>query len=1167
MGLFTSADEKLCDKFARGEVADFDGEEVSPKAIRAIILGIDIKNKFAELRAISQSALRIRGARINGRLELDNISAPGGGMLPTLMFERCTLVGGISVANSHFVHLSLIDCTFVSQDDSEPTINLIAAGIGSDVVVRHARAADSDGVLWFDARNAHVDGDLILNSSRFRTPAAREKRRHAENNIYAVCAAGAEISGSILALGGLEADGGVNISNAHIQGDVWFSGALLEKREGHAFTAQLTRIDGSLSLNALPDERESTEYRVFRAEGNVHLFGVRIGMDLWLDGARIRNPGGTALDLTRATIGGDLSITGYDNRPGAEARALGELALHGVSVGSSAWIGPLYNGITGSDIALICDSISVAKQFSLLGVTPLPRDSAREDRKKQFFALDPLPATAVRQAFNPTLQRELCKNGISMIAAQLGSLVIGQAVERDGGVVKLKPTTLNGGFLAPAMTCATECHISGDVFGDVNLMSLTLRNGSLNVAGMRLISSESGPKAAAPEMLLKDADIGKSLQIRMEDKQGQQSGAAQAQSGVELAEVREAPLKCMPGYSIVEVLWAGEVPRMTAHLVRRQPSRNPLLRLLGLGQRESVLTFAGTSQLFFELREAGALVLDDVEQAAEFLRLFCGQVQGEDGAFRIYEPGEVLPHGISVDCEPIAEGLAARERSVAELKAKLDPDNALDGAQLAEAEQILAMMRALASGDVARGIALQIEPLKIQKQGETFQATADLLYGNAFFRANFEIDAAHKTNIVAMKNDDPLSPDLVVPLRYDGKVVSSESKSQGWPMGPVVPGMEALSGRALRRAQDLLASHSPDIAEFSNAIIDLEDAQCDTLRDGGGSDWGASVTLKLDRFTYRHAQSLPGEVGDAVVSRARKALRRIFGYERRSGSARYASLLQQYSRGDQARPAWQSVLAEYRPQPFEQLIRVARASGDEEMATTVEIKKNWIEGWRFARRFRGWLTLLGLVGAAAWGGTHGVNNLVDVGVLALIAVPTALLFDIGNIALWGMFGYLRRPVNAVVTLCLFFALGAWGVHVANANDRMVIEVTPTAGSIDARQARFATPVDRGQAAGDLKCGGEINETLYAIDVFIPLIDLRQETRCTVGIVAGSETAPAGAASGGSWLDQQASDLRRRTIESRPFWEIAKALYGLLGWAILSLSILTFARISRQYSEG
>jgi hypothetical protein len=50
--------------------------------------------------------------------------------------------------------------------------------------------------------------------------------------------------------------------------------------------------------------------------------------------------------------------------------------------------------------------------------------------------------------------------------------------------------------------------------------------------------------------------------------------------------------------------------------------------------------------------------------------------------------------------------------------------------------------------------------------------------------------------------------------------------------------------------------------------------------------------------------------------------------------------------------------------------------------------------------------------------------------------------------------------------------------------------------VNAPKLVFAFGTDRMSA--NIRCADNINEILYAADVFIPLIDLREENKCEVG---------------------------------------------------------------------
>jgi len=85
------------------------------------------------------------------------------------------------------------------------------------------------------------------------------------------------------------------------------------------------------------------------------------------------------------------------------------------------------------------------------------------------------------------------------------------------------------------------------------------------------------------------------------------------------------------------------------------------------------------------------------------------------------------------------------------------------------------------------------------------------------------------------------------------------------------------------------------------------------------------------------------------------------------------------------------------------------------------------------------------------------------------------------------------------------------------------------------------------------CDLDVNSLLYAVDIFLPLIDLDQERRCTIREVGGE---PAGDGPGIS--EEQHDDYAG--------WRLGKALYEILGWIITSLVILTITGVLRRDLE-
>ena len=71
---------------------------------------------------------------------------------------------------------------------------------------------------------------------------------------------------------------------------------------------------------------------------------------------------------------------------------------------------------------------------------------------------------------------------------------------------------------------------------------------------------------------------------------------------------------------------------------------------------------------------------------------------------------------------------------------------------------------------------------------------------------------------------------------------------------------------------------------------------------------------------------------------------------------------------------------------------------------------------------------------------------------------------------------------------------------------------------------------------EVPCGNLINLVVYPLDVMVPLLDLRQESRCHVSF--------------------QNQGL-----------EVLKSLYAILGWLVISGLIVTWSGIVRRQTEG
>jgi hypothetical protein len=459
-------------------------------------------------------------------------------------------------------------------------------------------------------------------------------------------------------------------------------------------------------------------------------------------------------------------------------------------------------------------------------------------------------------------------------------------------------------------------------------------------------------------------------------------------------------------------------------------------------------------------------------------------------------------------------------------------------------------------------------------------------------------------------------------------------------------------GHALR----LYSPGAPREESFAlDGEADLSGLSCDTLDDDLGRAWTASVKLSINHFTYRRTALVEGR-----PEARHKPSHRIVGDWFRAKRAEQVApwrwlpaawlsetsdflpwwqhrrnwIFQQFRAGPEddasTRPP-DIEPADYRPQPFEQAIAVARAEGRDSDAIQFEILQQSIEWKHFNQLMRWWLGVSGIVVASLWlivGRPEPiavVSTLVALGFTLLLMIQASRLFGmfrsivgrerkrlaavftyvvffipaflilvhfwrddplrflqalfifaavrlISAVAHQVMrigFGYLRRPAQAISTLILAFLIGWLGVAAAETNGMMIIDAPPSADKID----RAGRP---GSESGDallvnVRCGNNINKALYALDVLLPLLDFREESRCRIGRAeapGGGMPAPdlppastiyPAPGSGFGGLVEALPDL---TVRNERFWAVLKALYAIAGWFIISLAILTFANIHR-----
>ena len=342
--------------------------------IRTLVLGVHAPN-----------GVQISSVAIEGLLNLSNARGSGEAC-NALILTDCDLLGdgdvsgvkpGIDASHSHLQRLSLVKCRADGVELSGATIvgdldlegfgprQLDASGAPLEAQLGERRAA------WVKARGIRIGGSMTARKTTLSVPWQRgaewpPKGVQGWANVpapFGLDLDGAQISGSLILQPGFESIGGVNIAGAMIGGDLWAQGAHLEAagvgRESiEALRAQSVEIHGhavfSCDTDSIDDGRSDPRRR-FDARGTLDFYGAKIRGTFVLYGARVtgaeddENPAIylysaslsadvligrddraegvpcdiSTIDLTTATIGGQLLLQGSDGTPMASVAATG----------------------------------------------------------------------------------------------------------------------------------------------------------------------------------------------------------------------------------------------------------------------------------------------------------------------------------------------------------------------------------------------------------------------------------------------------------------------------------------------------------------------------------------------------------------------------------------------------------------------------------------------------------------------------------------------------------------------------------------------------------------------------------------------------------------------------------------------------------------------------
>lgn len=255
-------------------------EQIDGRVVEVLLRGLATSG--AEDGSCKPVDVEICGAGIKNGISLNNLRSESGSAACALVLKECDISGEISLLNVHLKYLSL----------KESRISYLRAkGLKSecDIELTGVRALATSGEnrqCHIELMNSEINGDIIAERAEFYAPQKRPGfdplTRRAN---YALNLRNSHIHGSLVFQPLCKAFGGIELSEAKIQGNVWASGCEIKSGEGNAFNGQNVQIQGSLVLRSLKQSEKVTQATFI--QGRVNLPGAGIGHDLDMRGVHI----------------------------------------------------------------------------------------------------------------------------------------------------------------------------------------------------------------------------------------------------------------------------------------------------------------------------------------------------------------------------------------------------------------------------------------------------------------------------------------------------------------------------------------------------------------------------------------------------------------------------------------------------------------------------------------------------------------------------------------------------------------------------------------------------------------------------------------------------------------------------------------------------------------
>jgi hypothetical protein len=324
-GELTSLEQALVEHVSRGERLDLAGDEAVNEAAmrswgesrtcRANVIRDILRGRLASNP--DPHGLRLRGARITGRLDLENLATG-----VHLVLADCLLEEGVLAQGAHLASVALVGCRIEHRAD--PPLDG-ARLICSVLALTRTRVIGHSKNAAVHLLGAHIGGNLQCDGADLRNdsgPALFADGLQVDRSVH--------LRGGFTAIGSSES-GAVRLLGAHIGGTLECDGADLRNDTGPALTADGLQVELAMFLRSGFTATGTGEY------GTVRLTAARIVGPLDCTGAELRNDSGPALFANRLQVDQDMFLREFTATGGGNGVVL---HLSGVQVGGKFVFAP-----------------------------------------------------------------------------------------------------------------------------------------------------------------------------------------------------------------------------------------------------------------------------------------------------------------------------------------------------------------------------------------------------------------------------------------------------------------------------------------------------------------------------------------------------------------------------------------------------------------------------------------------------------------------------------------------------------------------------------------------------------------------------------------------------------------------------------------------------------